>query len=422
MPDVKLSQPEAGQKVVVSSTDASRFVFEFPTDEAVMDHPQGSDNLVFNFSDGSSVEIKDFYKQYNKDEMPEFEVDGQIIAGKDFFDAFGPDLMPAAGPSSNSNSVANGNRFHDWYNSNLMNGIDHLNGLDVHYNRSSDIKFTEETHGIDNEDNIDTTSEIRTTTASISTSNVVEGDTSYVIFTVELSTPPQESSTVQIQVDNKIYTVSIDKNGFGILKLPTNNSEDPYQDQSTITAKIVNVIGGTYDVVDIVKDIATARVDDTVDITKVEISVNNINESNNNITFNIQLSNSPDPNSSEPTIVQVEIANTIYPVPIDADGHGTLVIPNQNHDDKYLDASSITAKVVSVTGGNFEKVDVTGAIAKAVISDTIDPTTVTITTNNTDEGQNLIQFDIQLSTPPDPTYNVRPQPKFRLEIRSMLSK
>ncbi len=92
MADIKLARPAAGQNVAVPSAPEARVVLDFPADQATMERPEGSDSLVFRFDDGSSVELQDFYKQYNKDEMPEFEVDGQLIAGADFFEAFGPDL------------------------------------------------------------------------------------------------------------------------------------------------------------------------------------------------------------------------------------------------------------------------------------------------------------------------------------------
>jgi hypothetical protein len=85
MAEIKLSHPSAGERVAVPSAPEARVILDFPADQATMERPEGSDNLVFKFEDGSSVELQDFYKQYNKDQMPEFEVDGQLIAGADFF-------------------------------------------------------------------------------------------------------------------------------------------------------------------------------------------------------------------------------------------------------------------------------------------------------------------------------------------------
>ena len=75
-------------------------VLDFAADQVSIDRPQGSDSLFFRFDDGSSIELQNFYTQYNKEAIPSFEVDGQLIAGADFFNAFGPDLAPAAGPAA----------------------------------------------------------------------------------------------------------------------------------------------------------------------------------------------------------------------------------------------------------------------------------------------------------------------------------
>ncbi|MCR5562889.1 MAG: hypothetical protein K6F46_05885, partial [Desulfovibrio sp.] len=102
MADIILARPQAGATQTVPAAAKARYVMQFPSDEAILERPEGSDNLVFRFDDGSVIELQDFYKQHNKEEMPEFEVDGQLIAGADFFEAFGPDLMPAAGPGSSA--------------------------------------------------------------------------------------------------------------------------------------------------------------------------------------------------------------------------------------------------------------------------------------------------------------------------------
>ena len=96
MADIKLTRPAAGQNVVVPSSPDARMVLDFPADQVSIERPQGSDSLFFRFDDGSSIELQSFYTQYNKDAIPSFEVDGQLIAGADFFNAFGPDLAPAA--------------------------------------------------------------------------------------------------------------------------------------------------------------------------------------------------------------------------------------------------------------------------------------------------------------------------------------
>ena len=127
MADIKLARPTAGQNVVVPSAPDARMVLDFAADQVSIDRPEGSDSLFFRFDDGSSIELQNFYTQYNKEAIPSFEVDGQLIAGADFFNAFGPDLAPAAGPAA---GPTRSGRYSDFANSGLEDGVNHLDGLD----------------------------------------------------------------------------------------------------------------------------------------------------------------------------------------------------------------------------------------------------------------------------------------------------
>lgn len=53
-------------------------------------------------------------------------MDGTLVAGADFFNAFGPDLMPAAGPGSATRAA----RYNEFGSSDLNDGVNHLDGLD----------------------------------------------------------------------------------------------------------------------------------------------------------------------------------------------------------------------------------------------------------------------------------------------------
>ena len=127
MADIKLVRPSAGQTAVIPSAPDARMVLDFSADQVSIERPQGSDSLFFRFDDGAAIELQNFYTQYNKDDIPSFEVDGQLIAGADFFNAFGPDLAPAAGPSA---SPTRSGRYSDFANAGLEDGVNRLDGLD----------------------------------------------------------------------------------------------------------------------------------------------------------------------------------------------------------------------------------------------------------------------------------------------------
>ena len=141
MADIRLVRPAAGSVQNIVCEPDARFVFDFPTDEATLS--RSGDNLVITFEDGGSIALENFYTAYSSENMPSFSVEGAEIAGEDFFMAMNePDLMPAAGPSSNAGGRGNGNRFHDYVNADLLDGLDRLGGLDIGWNdgrRDSDL-------------------------------------------------------------------------------------------------------------------------------------------------------------------------------------------------------------------------------------------------------------------------------------------
>ena len=130
MADIRLAKPAAGTSQNIVCIPDARFVFEFSTDEATLS--RNGDNLVITFEDGSTLQLENFYTAYSSENMPSFSVDGAEISGEDFFTAMNePDLMPAAGPAGNAGNQSNGNRFHDYVNADLLDGLDRLGGLDI---------------------------------------------------------------------------------------------------------------------------------------------------------------------------------------------------------------------------------------------------------------------------------------------------
>ena len=129
MADIRLTRPAAGEIQNIACTPEALFIFDFPTGEGTLS--RAGDNLVITFDDGGSIRLENFYTAYSSENMPSFSVDGAEIAGEDFFMAMNePDLMPAAGPGRAAGQ-GNGNRFHDYVNASLLDGLDRLGGLDV---------------------------------------------------------------------------------------------------------------------------------------------------------------------------------------------------------------------------------------------------------------------------------------------------
>ena len=143
-----------------------------------------------------------------------------------------------------------------------------------------------------------------------------------------------------------------------------------------------------------VKSVTATHDGENVDETTVEITTSDIKEGDPSVVFNVQLSKAPQGDAT----VQVKVGETTFDVAVDASGKGALTLDNANGEDAYLDASSITAEVVGVTGGNYGNV-VTGQTATANISDTINNTSVSISANNFHEGDSWVNFNVYLSNP-----------------------
>ncbi|MBR9857803.1 MAG: type I secretion C-terminal target domain-containing protein, partial [Gammaproteobacteria bacterium] len=115
------------------------------------------------------------------------------------------------------------------------------------------------------------------------------------------------------------------------------------------------------------------------------------------VTFNFQLSNPPQAGST--ASLTVNVGGTEYTVAVDAAGQGTLFIDTQDSD-VYQDASSLTATVTGITGGNFEATDVTGGSATVTVADTLDTVTATLSVNSNSatEGDE-IAYTVTLTGP-----------------------
>jgi len=223
----------------------------------------------------------------------------------------------------------------------------------------------------------------------------VEGDGT-VSFKVQASNTPQGEATVQVKVGETVYDVALDATGAGTLTLAHGNAEDVYKDASSVTAEITGVTGGNYEAVDFESATATAEVKDTTDATFFTIEAIGGVEGDGTVSFNVQASNAP---QGEAT-VQVKVGETTYDVQLDATGAGTLTLAHGNAEDVYKDASTLTATITKVEGGNYEAVDYAGATATAKVEDTTDATTFTIKAIGGVEGDGTVSFNVQASNAP----------------------
>src|SRR5690606_12919593 len=116
----------------------------------------------------------------------------------------------------------------------------------------------------------------------------------------------------------------------------------------------------------------STAITDTLDTTTVSLSTANVNEDAASVTFTATLSHAGE---SDVTVV-TDLGNIVITA---GNTTGTLVVNTQDSD-VYTDPDSITATIIGTpTGGNFENLTIGTGSATAQITDTLDTTTVTLT-------------------------------------------
>ena len=88
----QVSRPGPGQTLAIHPAASDKIALDFPTEDVTLSRDDNA--LIFTFNDGAVIRLDDFYVDYHADSMPEFEVDGRLMSGTEFFNTLGADLMP----------------------------------------------------------------------------------------------------------------------------------------------------------------------------------------------------------------------------------------------------------------------------------------------------------------------------------------
>ncbi|HKS19362.1 MAG TPA: DUF5801 repeats-in-toxin domain-containing protein, partial [Bradyrhizobium sp.] len=165
--------------------------------------------------------------------------------------------------------------------------------------------------------------------------------------------------------------------------------DDVYVDGQVLPVSISSVSGGNFEAVD-KTDTATVTINDTIDPTTVSLSTSDVQENVANVTFTATLSSA----SHGTTTVHTDHGDISI---TNGNTTGTLLVPTGNSEDVYIDPSSVTATILSASGGNFEQLDIGTASATAHVTDTINPTTVSLSTSDVQENVANVTFTATLS-------------------------
>lgn len=220
--------------------------------------------------------------------------------------------------------------------------------------------------------------------------DVVEGTRVGILAEVDVA--PTGSSLVLTLSNGTTITIPAGETS-GFVELDVRADEAYVQGNELIDVSVTSVSGGQYDDLKVDQSTSITVVDDK-DPTTVSLSVGDVTEDDASVTFTATLSQAGE--------TDVTIKTTQGDILIKAgETTGKLVINTQDSD-VYRDASSVSVSVESVSGGNFEAVDLSGATATAQISDTIDTTTAALTSEgkgNEDAGS--VTYTLTLDNAPE---------------------
>nr|WP_311197669.1 immunoglobulin-like domain-containing protein [Pseudomonas fluorescens] len=208
---------------------------------------------------------------------------------------------------------------------------------------------------------------------------ITEGN--QITYTATLTNPAQTPVTVTlsngavINIDAGKTTASV------VVDAP---KDDVYLDAGKVQATITKATGGNFESLIIEKTPASTSVTDTLDPTNLSLTATGSVAEGGLITYTASLSNPAG------TAMNVTLSNGAV-IHIDAGKTSGSVNVAAPKDDVYLDASQVSTKIASSTGGNFENLIINGTPVVTYITDTINTSTVTLTaTTNVNEGHAVV--------------------------------
>ncbi|MEL0630912.1 immunoglobulin-like domain-containing protein, partial [Psychromonas aquatilis] len=216
------------------------------------------------------------------------------------------------------------------------------------------------------------------TVVSLSDSTVAEGTD--ITITATVSDAPQGDDLV-LTLDNGEFITITAGQTTGSVSFTNPNTEDTYLDADTQTVGISASTGGNYETLN-TNAVATITVTDTIATTTISLD-NPTVEEGGEITISASVDNAP---ADTPLVVTLDNGETIT---IDVGATtGSVTFANPNGDDAYVDGEELTYTIDSATGGNYEALnsDVTSTVT---VSDTIDTSKVTLSSNNVEEGTDI---------------------------------
>ncbi|RON15409.1 large adhesive protein [Pseudomonas brassicacearum] len=240
------------------------------------------------------------------------------------------------------------------------------------------------------------TDTINTSTVSLTaTPATTEGGN--VVYTASVTAPVTGQAVVVTLANGEKITIAVGESTASItVKAPN----DALVGHEPLVNSIKEVTGGNFENLVADKTPTSTAISDTVDTTKVTMTASDYVVEGGNITYTVNLSNAAG------TDMTVKLSNGESVVIKAGDKSGSITLPAPG-DDVYKDGSKITVGIASTSGGDFEKLDVSQTTHTTTVNDTIDTTTLKLSSDVSTVGEGgQIIYTATLSHPADTAMTV----------------
>ncbi|MFK3685047.1 immunoglobulin-like domain-containing protein [Pseudomonas sp. NPDC088890] len=226
-----------------------------------------------------------------------------------------------------------------------------------------------------------------TTVTLTATPLVTEGGS--IVYTASVGAPVTGSPVVVTLANGQSITIAIGQSS-GTVSAPVTN--DVYQGHAPVTNSITSVSGGNYESLVGNPAPVTTSVTDAQDTTTVTLTATPSVAEGGSIVYTATLTNP----AGTPVTVTLSNGQTIAIAANQTSGSVTVAAPG---DDPYIDAGSVSARITTATGGNFENLAIINAPAVTNITDTVDTSTVSLTASPTVAEGGSITYTASVGAP-----------------------
>ncbi|QZP34622.1 retention module-containing protein [Pseudomonas sp. DR48] len=240
------------------------------------------------------------------------------------------------------------------------------------------------------------TDTINTSTVSL-TATPATAEGGNVVYTASVNAPVTGKDVIVTLANGEKITIAVGESTASItVKAPN----DALVGHEPLTNAIKEVTGGNYENLVADKTPTSTAISDTPDTTKVTMTASDYVVEGGTITYTVNLSNAAG------TDMTVKLSNGESVVIKAGDKSGSITIPAPA-DDVYKDGSKITVGIASTDGGNFEKLDVSNTTHTTTVNDTVDTTTLKLSSDVSTVGEGgQITYTATLSNPADTAMTV----------------